>query len=516
MKARWLLGLAVALLGAAGALAAAPAVVMAKSSVQATDEAFIKDYTEEIGGRLGLTLSPAVTLVEAPASPAANGDTVCQDAGGHELGAPVRCTITIYGGAHHSEEEDRAVVAHEVFHCFQAQMSGTISHFNHEAPWLVEGSAAWVQSDLVPHDPYDEFWKGYLLHPTRPLFSRSYDAIGFYAHLSSSAIQPWSVFRKMFAASSSANAYQEAVNGSLAFLDNEASVFFRNRSLGSEWEQDDQQSAIANANVPPPISVRYKPSALTVARQTIPLAVAPYADGAYTVRLSAQVMIVRVLTGNVRIRSTDTDGVNEVIPNSLAVCRPGVSACRCPQESSLEHFENGNLAITGGPEGASLKVVGLSLEQFCNHVLPARPCTGLLALSEFPKATQVTEGQVGPLATCIYSDSSTPPEGLSPPPPPIVGEVFLVTLPSEQAAREYFTEEFRHCPGPGCGILVRIGDEAYTGKFNETIGETVYPGHRGFARVSNDIITIGYWANDRDATPLLLSRAIEVLCPTCL
>ncbi|HMD51989.1 MAG TPA: hypothetical protein VKG62_04685, partial [Solirubrobacteraceae bacterium] len=139
MKARWLLGLAVALLGAAGALAAAPAVVMAKSSVQATDEAFIKDYTEEIGGRLGLTLSPAVTLVEAPASPAANGDTVCQDAGGHELGAPVRCTITIYGGAHHSEEEDRAVVAHEVFHCFQAQMSGTISHFNHEAPWLVEG-----------------------------------------------------------------------------------------------------------------------------------------------------------------------------------------------------------------------------------------------------------------------------------------------------------------------------------------------------------------------------------------
>jgi hypothetical protein len=82
--------------------------------------------------------------------------------------------------------------------------------------------------------------------PRVPLFKRTYDAIGFFAHLASSGISPWSRFPAMFAATSNTAAYNVSVSLSAEFLDSEASSFFRDPGLGPEWDTRGRDSPAAS------------------------------------------------------------------------------------------------------------------------------------------------------------------------------------------------------------------------------------------------------------------------------
>jgi hypothetical protein len=75
-------------------------------------------------------------------------------------------------------------MAHEVFHAFQAVMSRNEANWNRVPSWLTEGSAEWVVRDVLGvHDPKAlEELAYYLNTPSHPLFSRDYDAIGFFDH----------------------------------------------------------------------------------------------------------------------------------------------------------------------------------------------------------------------------------------------------------------------------------------------------------------------------------------------
>ena len=74
------------------------------------------------------------------------------------------------------------VLIHEMTHCALAQ------HFNsayvHFPDWYMEGLAEWVELVLGGGDngPTTN-WREYLNTPTKPLFARSYDGIGFFVHL---------------------------------------------------------------------------------------------------------------------------------------------------------------------------------------------------------------------------------------------------------------------------------------------------------------------------------------------
>ena len=80
------------------------------------------------------------------------------------------------------------VIAHEVFHCLQIQLTGradALPSLDSDRAWLGEGSASYAGC-LFSQDgaaPYKRAYAGYLEQPTTPLGGRTYDAVGFFAHL---------------------------------------------------------------------------------------------------------------------------------------------------------------------------------------------------------------------------------------------------------------------------------------------------------------------------------------------
>ena len=132
----------------------------------------------------------------------------------------------------------REVIAHEVFHCFEAVMAGDDANWNRkpDPSWLIEGAAEWAGAELAGGKApvAGEERAVYYEHPARPLFSRSYDAIGFFDHMQSVGISPWSKFKAMFAQENDESAYFGAVADDRDFLTTEASVFLREAS-GWPW-----------------------------------------------------------------------------------------------------------------------------------------------------------------------------------------------------------------------------------------------------------------------------------------
>ncbi len=384
------------------AVCAPSALAKSPSEYLAADQILLNHYAEIESGKLGLTLPGGVekfiTLSESPQHtlpergpdgtvfPGA-ADTTCTDAQGNEVGPAVHCTITVSVSPHVSnskgeptknlaviDPEIRSTIAHEVFHCYQTVMAGTLANFNRpEATWLIEGSATWVESDLVPDDSgAREEWATYLKSPEVSLLKRTYTAVGFFEHLDSSGISPWSRFQAMFAATSNAAAYNVSVSRSAAFLNTEASAFFREPSLGSEWDT-------RGPSVPTREEVGFKPTKEKISGRRR-LSASAYADGAYEVSVklpkSAPVLELQVLSGDVRLRSTDGGDVNEVDPDTLKLCSDS-KGCDCPgkQPTNYPRFKEGDLAITGGQTGG---VVELIPRKRCEELRPQRSCEGLL------------------------------------------------------------------------------------------------------------------------------------------
>jgi hypothetical protein len=505
---------------AAGAGVLAPsALAHSPSPYSAGDLVRIAHFEQEEGSLLGVVLPGGaahfIKLVESPLAkipdPAglADGVTLCVDAHGRGVGKAVRCTITIGTDAHADAATIAAVVAHEVFHVYQAVMSRTLANFDRPgATWLLEGSAAWVDSDLVSDDPYARaFWSGYFTQPG-PLFTRTYSAIGFFGHVASNGVDLWKRFPAIFATTSNAAAYATATLGtSDAFLQNEASVFFRDPSLGSAWDQEDQRyTKFANENVPSPAQVAFStghafvPKKITITANSKPItiAAAPYADNPIKldVHLGAAnpFLTVTVLSGHARLRSTAGGSVNEVDPNGVMICGQA-SGCSCPGNPTQIHgmFTEGDLAITGGPTGGSVRLSAGPCD------LQPRSCVGLLPTTDFTETPVIdgadySNGDLTEVPTANpgqcqaqYIVTGSPADGSPTLATTEAGIYSISTYPDATAAQQAF-QTLLDATGwntedqPVAGI----GDEAYVGD-----GE-------GALLVSNDVFDVD-WLNPMPA-----------------
>ncbi|HYM46546.1 MAG TPA: hypothetical protein VES65_10380 [Solirubrobacteraceae bacterium] len=376
------LGVLVAL--AVVALCASPALAKAPS-----DRTLVDVYAALEGAHVGEVLPGGpehfITVTDSPKHSeiehvygktyhSAAHTTCAWDSSGVEA---IGCEITIFGAAHgHGDSYLRATIAHEVFHVFEARMSHSSADFESDPGWLLEGAATWVESDLVANDPSARgVWKEYLRSPAVPLFSRIEDAVGFFGHMASNHISPWTRFKKMFEVKGSPAAWAAGVAGNTAFLNSEAAAFFREPHLGSEWDAQ-------GPNVPSSKEVGFKPTAVSVTKSSPPrtLTVKPYADGAYDLSISGlsafePVVEVTVSSGHLRVHSTSGGKVNEVVASQLLLCSDP-KGCSCPSRPShFEEFQRGDLAITGGPTGGSVKLVK---RKPCEVLLPPVSCLTLL------------------------------------------------------------------------------------------------------------------------------------------
>ena len=138
-----------------------------------------------VGQRAGVELTLPVTIVRGYPSSARGAAALGVDASGsyRSTKPAARCIISVRrGGA------SKTVIAHEVFHCLQIQLTGSASglqSLDGDRAWLGEGSASYAGC-LFSQDgaaPYRKAYAGYLEQPLTPLGGRTYDAVGFFAHL---------------------------------------------------------------------------------------------------------------------------------------------------------------------------------------------------------------------------------------------------------------------------------------------------------------------------------------------
>ncbi len=155
--------------------------------------------------------------------------------------APGGCMIAIRPDAlSEASATLTTVLAHEVFHCFQRSYGGLpISAAAAHPAWIKEGQAAWVGETIAGGSSSSQIWWREWLSATQyGLFTRSYDAIGFYSDLDANGIDPWSIFdAQLGAGRDSFAAYDAAVGVDGAdFLEVIAKALVRRRALGDSWE----------------------------------------------------------------------------------------------------------------------------------------------------------------------------------------------------------------------------------------------------------------------------------------
>gem|GEM_PF-6940075 len=104
------------------------------------------------------------------------------------------CQIAInkdfFDGIHSRYEQDE-VLLHEVFHCYEYDITPN-SHSDHE--WVMEGLARWADLTIFPRTGFGLALKAltqYYGSPQKSLFARSYDAVGFWAHLQDTTGKLW-------------------------------------------------------------------------------------------------------------------------------------------------------------------------------------------------------------------------------------------------------------------------------------------------------------------------------------
>jgi hypothetical protein len=204
-------------LSASGGTASARTAFLGTSdpvlTTQAQYQAEAQADSSEIAGHLGHKLGPTLKVVmntkqlegDSPAY------TFVSDSSGGTTGPTASCETHI-NPTFTKEDSDyqKLALIHEVFHCYEAMDYPTVAAFQSAPAWLIEGEAEWVGATLVPTEL--PVWNAYLTGLNTSLFARTYDAIGFYAHMTNSGENTWGLLDKMLKAGGSAAAYNVAAN----------------------------------------------------------------------------------------------------------------------------------------------------------------------------------------------------------------------------------------------------------------------------------------------------------------
>jgi len=381
-------GSLVASLGGAPLVAAAPSCPAGKASPRQFDfDAKVLEATGAISAKLGRQLTLPVAVVFHGVSNIA-AETVPLDAACRPTKArPGLCQIQVTNRGEGLEGFEFAhIVAHEVFHCFQYDLAKTAADAARVAPWLAEGSAAWVGEVVSGGSTVGaEYWENWLKYPWWPLFSRSYDGIGFFMHLQESGVDPWPILIGMHRQGeiSSADAYAVAVNGGAAgrMLDAWGPSYIRDLSLRPDW-------STGGSGLPDYVRTPIAEGGLGN-DETAVSGAAPLAADALKLNLQADSFVIEEFfagpgTAHGLVRFADgTQRTLEEAAGKPFCTRPG--GCSCPTDSpgAAHDWQSGStgpllFGLAGDTDGIDVWLQGLSVDTTCAQApedfLPAEPC----------------------------------------------------------------------------------------------------------------------------------------------
>ena len=195
-------------------------------AIQSLADKYANIYQTRLGHVLGLKIVAGTST--------SGTDYAATDA----VGNPAVCRIRVFPPGQQAPSQQSTefvppldlLVAHEVFHCFQGDITGWKSL----PAWIREGLADWAALSV---DPVAYFHGGgnlqwYITTPHTPLFQRSYDAAGFWGHADDVVPNLWASIPAILNVGSDAGAFHLAGGDADGFLSTWGSSVFRVNCCG--------------------------------------------------------------------------------------------------------------------------------------------------------------------------------------------------------------------------------------------------------------------------------------------
>jgi hypothetical protein len=302
------------------------------------------------GQQAGVQLTLPVTIVRDYPSTGSGAATLGVDAGGSYRSAKpaARCIISVRrGGA------SKTVIAAQVFHCLQIQLAGradALQTLDASRPWLGEGSAAYAGC-LFAQDgaaAYRKAYATYVDEPATPLDHRTYDAIGFFAHLSTTGSGALASFAHAMSAPSLAEAYPDvAREGAAGLFDTWASSLYRAPQRGAAWD-------VTGPCAPPRASAADPTPILLGNRSSVTITAAAYAAHPFELfagHSAASAIRVHRVSGHLRVASGGLDD------------QPQSDVTYCLSRSGRD--DNPAIALSGGTGGAKATITAIDGGDAC-------------------------------------------------------------------------------------------------------------------------------------------------------
>lgn len=286
----------------------------------------------------------------------------------------VSCTVRLLPAAVAAFTADRdnlrSLLLHELVHCYQGARA-PVNNLRNSLPWIREGYATYAQWDVHPEIPsiVTPWWSWWFGKHTHPLFNQSYEAIGFFAHLTAIGADPWRSLEAALATTDSAAQFEIFVGDvRLELLQTWASSLSRLGDLGPEWDDalpgtPDVYPVIATATINEETRHSFNTTAYS-ARLT-------YLD------FRADLIVVDPLAGHGRIawESGDEILIDPAGPDTVYCTVAG--GCECPGGQTPTGMSDttadiqqsppglGLLALAADGEPGEVLVTGMSLSEAC-------------------------------------------------------------------------------------------------------------------------------------------------------
>jgi hypothetical protein len=195
---------------------------------------------------------------------------------------------------------EQEVLVHEVFHCFEHQIEPgmvTTENESNEDKWIIEGLARWVDLTLYPSTPIPYAFKAiteYSSSSATDLFTRSYDAVGFWGHLQDVTRGAlWSRIPAILIAGVALNdgsAFRAAVRGEeTSVLDSWGSSAFNLPGAPAEWRADSPLTGSLGSSYPEaPVQTVDAPAGVVLE---------PYSTAQYEVKPNALEPLIEIHLG---------------------------------------------------------------------------------------------------------------------------------------------------------------------------------------------------------------------------
>jgi hypothetical protein len=326
------------------------------------------------GSHIGRALTLTISAGYSPnVSSTAVADAYPVDAAGHFNAAGPNCRLRVNPKYKTDPNRVKQALAHEVFHCFQYMIAGNGYNTKLNA-WVLEGTADWVEETVVPLGYTDpEAWgiPTYVNNQTTALFTRSYDAAGFWGHVQDTYGDLWTRLKTILSSNGNAAVYQAAGGNDPKFLSTWGSALANEPTGGSSWT--------TSSPIAIPAGTHAKRTAITydAAHPMTLVNAAAYTTNAYEIHPSAAAPIVHIAINGPARMSPKYNYRSEL--NNGSFCVAGSTAsCKCPTGSGgeavagyLEDDPLPLLVLTGDPtKGTSGQVTYQPLSDYCKAAYP--------------------------------------------------------------------------------------------------------------------------------------------------